>query len=88
MTTPASTEQCCPMYPRCTGEFYPPHWCDNEGSWSAGTQDKLDDCRTITELAGTWRRLERVGEVDLIYGAEWHHAVAHLRHKQATGEPS
>lgn len=77
----APAERCCPRYPDCTGRFYEPHWC--AGAWAATAQDKLDACTTMAELRKAWRRLEHAGHVDLIYGAEWHHAVAHLRYQQA-----
>jgi len=78
----ATDEQCCPRYPDCTARFYEPHWCKVE-CWYDDAQSKLDACVTLPELRRAWLPLARAGKVDLIYGAEWHHAVAHLRYQQA-----
>ena len=83
-----SGEKCCPYYPRCTADLYEPHWCVNDGSWGADAQDELDACTTLAELRREWLPLARAGKVDAIYGAEWHHAVAHLRHKTSQAATS
>jgi uncharacterized OB-fold protein len=77
-TTETTDSIICPDCPNC-GDIYHPHWCDNE-SWSTPTQILLDHCETEEELRNLWVILERAGSVDSYGGAEWHHAVAQLRH--------
>jgi hypothetical protein len=65
-------------------KHYEIHYCDNTtsdehlGSWTPQTQVALDAAKTIGELRDKWLPLELTGEVDAMYGAEWHHAVAHM----------
>lgn len=68
---------CCPRYPDCTAQFHDLHYCQN---WPPEVQGKLDVCTTTRQLAEAWNALAEAGDVDLIGGSEWHHAVAHLRY--------
>lgn len=57
--------------------MYETHYC--EGAWSRQTQSVLDQARNVRELALFWKPLAHSGHVDSYGGAEWHHALAHLR---------
>ena len=56
---------------------YETHHCT--GAWGPRTQAVLDKARTVGELAAAWTGLEYGGHVDAHGGAEWHHALSHLR---------
>lgn len=71
------------------GGMYEVHYCDNTrspGSWSESTMMLLDACDSLATLAAAWVKLEKLGEVDAQYGAEWHHAVAHMHYLYYTDQ--
>ena len=57
--------------------MYETHHCT--GTWGADTHAALDKARSVPELARIWAGLEKAGHVDAHGGAEWHHALSHLR---------
>lgn len=62
--------------------FYDTHWCQS-WSWRPEVQASLDAASSVAELQLAWALLEPDGKVDAYGGGEWHHALAHLRHKLA-----
>jgi hypothetical protein len=63
------------------GGMYETHACVRCLSWSAAVQAMLDRAASVAELRGIWEPLADAGEVDSLGGAEYHHALAHLRSK-------
>lgn len=61
--------------------MYRAHWCRNSGSWSEAAQSALDAAGSVAELRAAWEPLEAAARVDGFGGGEYHHALAHLRHK-------
>jgi hypothetical protein len=57
--------------------MYETHYCAE--TWDAATVARLDEARSVADLTRIWARLEKAGHVDAYGGAEWHHAVSHLR---------
>jgi hypothetical protein len=60
--------------------MYETHTCLSP-SWGAAAQAMLDRVSSVAELREIWEPLADAGEVDGLGGAEYHHALAHLRSK-------
>src|SRR5271166_744193 len=83
-TNSTVTHWCCPWdiggletYPN----GYELHYC-RLGSWYGNVNAILSKASNLTELRQIWTKLERLGEVDAMYGSEWHHAIAHMYYLQ------